>query len=251
MKTKKKQILFEKVITSILLLFIAIEIIAECLQYNLSFIPYRPVVGSLILGLYLLKTEKRNNLFLIVFILLILTSIFILSSYMPSLIFGLVGIIIHRILIMYYIIKLNMVKDFVPILIAIVPFIFLFSYLLSVADEIPKHSYYPLVVQNILVSMLAGLILSNHYMNQNSNTAWLSIFGLLSTALYFTVFIEKCFLSNLPPTYFNPLGMLLFATSYFSFYKFVIHAEQSKTNLDNLKIQELNTIQSLKKINYS
>lgn len=122
-------------------------------------------------------------------------------------------------------------KDFVPILIAIIPFIFIFSYLLSISDEIPKGSYYPLVVQNILVSILAGVILSNYFMNESNNTPWLSIFGLLSTALYFTVFIEKCFLSNLPPTYFRPLGMILYVTSYYAFYKFVIDAEKLNADL--------------------
>ncbi|MGZ9736687.1 hypothetical protein [Flavobacterium sp. GNP002] len=120
---------------------------------------------------------------------------------------------------------MNKIKDFIPILIAIIPFVFIFSYLLSISDEIPKGSYYPLVVQNVLVSILAGVILSNYIMNDSNNSPWLAIFGLLSTALYFTVFIEKCLLSKLPPTYFRPLGMILYVTSYYSFYRFVIDLE--------------------------
>ncbi|WP_143056070.1 hypothetical protein [Flavobacterium sinopsychrotolerans] len=103
--------------------------------------------------------------------------------------------------------------------------------MLSISDEIPVGSYYPLMMQNILVSILAGVILSNYFMNESNNTPWLSIFGLLSTALYFTVFIEKCFLSNLPPTYFRPLGMILYVTSYYAFYKFVIDAEKLNADL--------------------
>jgi hypothetical protein len=37
------------------------------------------------------------------------------------------------------------------------------------------HSFFPLVVQNILASILAGLVLSNYFMNLDSYTPWLSI----------------------------------------------------------------------------
>jgi hypothetical protein len=97
--------------------------------------------------------------------------------------------------------------------------------LISISDEIPKGSYYPLVSQNILISILTDLILPNYFKNDSVNSPWLAILGLLSTALYFTVFIEKCFLSNLPPTYFRPLAMILYVTSYYCFYRFVIDAE--------------------------
>jgi uncharacterized membrane protein HdeD (DUF308 family) len=128
-------------------------------------------------------------------------------------------------MLIYFIIKLNKIKDFRPVLIAMVPFISIFSYLLYLADEISTASFYPLIIQNILVSVFAAVILSNYSMNK-SNSTWLPIFGLLSTALYFIVFIEKCFLSNLPPTYFRPLGMILFASSYYTFYKLVREFEQ-------------------------
>ncbi|MBP2281880.1 hypothetical protein H4V97_000198 [Flavobacterium sp. CG_23.5] len=128
-------------------------------------------------------------------------------------------------------------KDFMPIVIAIIPFILIFSYLLSISDEIPENSYYPLVAQNILVSILGGVILSNYFMNQTRNTPWLFIFGLLSTAMYFTVFIEKCFLFNLPPTFFTPLGMILYVSSYYAFYKFVIDTERMDVDLQEYNYQ--------------
>ena len=159
-----------------------------------------------------------------------LTSIFIISESKYFLTLGVVGIVVHRVLLIVYILKLNKVKDFRPILIAIIPFIFIFSYLLSISDEIPEGSYYPLLVQNILVSIIGGVILSNYFMNETTNTPWLSIFGVLSTGLYFTVFIEKLFLNNFPSTYFRPLGMVLYVTSYYAFYKFVIDTERMNSN---------------------
>ena len=215
--------------------FTIIEVLAELFSFKIILFAFRPLIALLLMYLYWITSKERNVFFFISIFFLLLTSIFIISESLPFLIVGLAGIVIHRILLILYIIKLNKVKDFLPILIAVIPFIFIFSYLLSISDEIPKESYYPLVIQNILVSILGGVVLSNYFMNETKNTPWLSIFGVLSIALYFIVFIEKCFLPNLPPTYFRPLGMILYVTSYYAFYKFVIDTERlnSDVNEDN------------------
>ena len=215
--------------------FTIIEVLAELFSFKVILFAFRPLIALLLMYLYWITSKERNVFFFISIFFLLLTSIFIISESLPFLIVGLAGIVIHRILLILYVIKLNKVKDFLPILIAVIPFIFIFSYLLSISDEIPKESYYPLVIQNILVSILGGVVLSNYFMNETKNTPWLSIFGVLSIALYFIVFIEKCFLPNLPPTYFRPLGMILYVTSYYAFYKFVIDTERlnADVNEDN------------------
>lgn len=215
--------------------FTIIEVLAELFSFKIILFAFRPLIALLLMYLYWITSKERNVFFFISIFFLLLTSIFIISESLPFLIVGLAGIVIHRILLILYIIKMNKVKDFLPILIAVIPFIFIFSYLLSISDEIPKESYYPLVIQNILVSILGGVVLSNYFMNETKNTPWLSIFGVLSIALYFIVFIEKCFLPNLPPTYFRPLGMILYVTSYYAFYKFVIDTERlnADVNEDN------------------
>lgn len=234
--TKKYNFLQENTIVGLIFSFAFVEVLAELFSFKVILFAFRPLIALLLMFLYWITSEERSILFFVTGFFLLLTTILILSESLLFLILGLAGIVIHRILLIIYILKLNKVKDFVPILIAVIPFIFIFSYLLSIADEIPKGSYYPLVIQNILVSILGGVVLSNYFMNETKNTPWLSIFGVLSTALYFAVFIEKCFLSNLPPTYFRPLGMILYVTSYYAFYKFVIDTE--RLNADAKKINE-------------
>jgi hypothetical protein len=234
--TKKYNFLQEKAIIGLLFSFSIIEVLAELFSFKVILFAFRPLVAILLIYLYWITSKERNVLFYMTVFFLLLTSIFILFESILFLILGLIGIFTHRILLIFYIIKLNKIKDFVPILIAIIPFVFIFSYLLSISDEIPKGSYYPLVAQNILVSILAGVILSNYFMNDSNNSPWLAIFGLLSTALYFTVFIEKCFLSNLPPTYFRPLAMILYVTSYYSFYRFVIDAETINAKKESITV---------------
>ena len=234
--TKKYNFLQENAILGLLFSFSIIEVLAELFSFKVILFAFRPLVAILLIYLYWVTSKERNVFFYMTVFFLLLTSIFILFESILFLILGLIGIFTHRILLIFYIIKLNKIKDFVPILIAIIPFVFIFSYLLSISDEIPKGSYYPLVAQNMLVSILAGVILSNYFMNDSNNSPWLAIFGLLSTALYFTVFIEKCFLSNLPPTYFRPLAMILYVTSYYSFYRFVIDAETINAKKESITV---------------
>jgi hypothetical protein len=234
--TKKYNFLQEKAIIGLLFSFSIIEVLAELFSFKVILFAFRPLVAIMLIYLYWVTSKERNVLFYMTVFFLLLTSIFILFESILFLILGLIGVLTHRILLIFYIIKLNKIKDFVPILIAIIPFVFIFSYLLTISDEIPKGSYYPLVVQNILVSILAGVILSNYFMNDSNNSPWLAIFGLLSTALYFTVFIEKCFLSNLPTTYFRPLAMILFVTSYYSFYRFVIDIETINAKKESITV---------------
>jgi hypothetical protein len=222
----KKTDILENATTLLLFSLVFLEIIAATMSFEVVQFAFRPSVVVLILYLYWRTSTKRNILFFVTFLFLFVTSICILFKDPYIVNIGLASILIHRIMLIYCIIKLNKIKDFKPVLIAMVPFISIFSYLLYLADEISTTSFYPLMIQNILVSLFAAVVLSNYVMNKNSNAAWLSIFGLLSIALYFIVFIEKCFLSNLPPTYFTPLGMILFASSYYAFYKLVRESEQ-------------------------
>ncbi|MDI6047144.1 hypothetical protein [Flavobacterium yafengii] len=225
MLTKKNKALLENGTILLLFSFVIIEVIAELFSFKVILFAYRPVVTILLMGLYWITSKERNVLFFITMFFLLVTSFFILSDSKRAIIIGLIAFLAHRLLLIFFIIKLNKLKDFVPILIGFIPFIFIFSYMLTLSDEIPENSYYSLVIQNALVSVLGGIVLSNYFMNQNEYTPWLWIFGVLSVALYFTVFIEKCFLSNLPPTYFRPLAMILYVTSYYSFYRFVIDTE--------------------------
>ena len=229
----KKTDIFENAITLLVFSLVFFEIIATMMSFELVQYAFRPSVIVLILYLYWRTSTNRNILFFVTFGFLLITSVCILFKNQYITIIGLISIAMHRIMLIYFIIKLNKIKDFIPVLIAMVPFISIFSYLLYLADEIPANSFYPLVIQNILVSIFAAIILSNYFMNKNSNTAWLYIFGLLSTSLYFIVFIEKCFLSSLPPTYFRPVGMLLFASSYYAFYKLVRESERTNTYKTN------------------
>ncbi|MFV8341916.1 hypothetical protein [Flavobacterium sp. XS2P39] len=151
---------------------------------------------------------------------------------------GLIVLLIHRLLMIYYIVKLAKLKDYIPLLIAIVPFLFVFFYLLSITEGLTSKSYGILILQNILISILGGISLSDYVMNDSKKNPWLLIFGLFSVMQYFIVFIEKYYLSNLAPTVFRPLAMLLNITVYYAFYRFVIDVENSNLISNTQKIKQ-------------
>jgi hypothetical protein len=128
------------------------------------------------------------------------------------------------------ILQLQKLKDYIPAVIATLPFLLIFFYLFLETNEIPANSYYLLIFQNILISVFAGIALSSYVMNDNKQNSVLLIAVLLFVMLQFTVFIEKYFLINEYKKLFRPLAMTFNTLAFFSFYKYVIITETSNRN---------------------
>lgn len=231
MQATNKSILIENRFIAFYFSFAIIEIFAELISYKPILFAFKPFALIVLMSLYWVASKERNFLFFTTIFFSLVSSILIVIDPKELLLFGVISFVIHRVVLILYIIKLNNIKDFKPILIAFLPFIFIFSYLISISVEIPESSYYYLVIQNILVSIIGGIAVSNYFMNETNITPWLPIFGLMSVGLYFIVFLEKWFLASFTTTYFRPLGMILFVISYFSFYKFVIDSERATAKL--------------------
>ena len=144
--------------------------------------------------------------------------------------YALIIFTIHRIVVIYLIFKLQKVKDFIPIIIATTPFLLIFFYLFMETNEIPANSFYLLILQNILISLFAGIALSSYVMNDNKQNSVLLISVLLFVMLQFSVFIEKYFLINEFQKLFRPLAMTFNTLAFFSLYKYVMIAEKSNHN---------------------
>lgn len=223
---KKNKFLLENTFVGLYFSFAVIEILAEIVSFKSILFAFKPFSLIVLMCLYWVTSKERSFIFFTTIFFSLVSSILMEIDPKKLLLFGVISFVIHRVILIIYILKLNKTKDFIPIIIAFFPFIFIFSYLISISVEIPESSYYYLVIQNVLVSIIGGIVLSNYFMNQTKESPWLSIFGLLSIGLYFIVFIEKWFLANLTITYFRPLGMILYVMAYYSFYKLVIDSER-------------------------
>jgi hypothetical protein len=144
--------------------------------------------------------------------------------------YGIIVFTLHRIISIYLIFSLQKVIDFIPVIIATSPFLLIFFYLFSETPEIPQNSFYIIIIQNILISVLTGIALSSYVMNDNKQNSILLISALLFVMLQFVIFVEKYFLTNEFEDFFRPTAMTLNALAFFTFYKYVITAEKSNHN---------------------
>ncbi|MFN3968135.1 hypothetical protein [Flavobacterium sp.] len=206
------------------------EIVSEYLAYTPFICSLKPLIPLLLTGIYLINSEKKNPTFVIVLLLSMVVNILFIPNTPICLYYALIIFTIHRIVVIYLIFKLQKVKDFIPVIIATTPFLLIFFYLFIETNEIPANSFYLLILQNILISLFAGIALSSYVMNDNKQNSVLLISVLLFVMLQFTVFIEKYFLVNEFQKLFRPLAMTFNTLAFFSLYKYVIIAEKSNNN---------------------
>jgi hypothetical protein len=231
MKIFIKECSLEKLIIGIYLFVSSVEIIAEFFSYKPFLFIFKPLISLVLMILYWNTSNFRNPLFFVAILFSLITNVFFIFDTEAMLFLGLIVFFIHRVLMIYYIVKLIKLKDYIPLLIAMIPFMFFFFYLLSITGELTIRSYGILIIQNILISIIAGITLSDYIMNKGKkDSIWLFIFGLLSITQYFIVFIEKYYLSDLSPISFRPLAMILNTAVYYAFYKFVMSIERLNDN---------------------
>jgi hypothetical protein len=208
-----------------------VEVIAELFPYKAFIFVFKPLISIVLMVLYWNTSNQRNPLFFWIILFSLITNGFFIYDTETMLFLGLIAFFIHRLLMIYFIIKSIKLKDFIPLFIAMIPFIFFFFYLLSITSELTSRSYGILIIQNILISIIAGIALSDYVMNSGKkDTTSLFIFGVLSVTQYFIVFIEKYYLLDLSPISFRPIAMILNTAVYYAFYKYVMSIERLNDN---------------------
>lgn len=232
MKIFNKENNLKKIISVLFFTVVTVEVTAELFSYDPILFIFKPLISIVLMLLYWNTSNQKNPLFFFAISFSLITNVFFIYDTETMLFLGLIAFFIHRLLMIHYIVKLIKLKDYIPLFLAMIPFMFFFFYLLSITSELTARSYGILIVQNILVSIIAGITLSDYVMNngKKNDTAWLLIFGLLSVTQYFIVFVEKYYLSDMSPISFRPLAMILNSSVYYAFYKFVMVIENLNDN---------------------
>ncbi len=133
---------------------------------------------------------------------------------------------IHRLIQIYYVLKIQIKNDKLSIVLSSVPFLMLFCYVIFESDLIVDYQYYLLLLHTLLVSVLGGIALSIYVMNDSQSNSWLLISVLFFVTLHLIVFIEKYYF---PIQIFRAIAMALNAIAYFLFYKYILLIEDKKT----------------------
>ncbi len=226
------QKIFTEKIFVILFFFVATsELVAELFSYKPLIFAFKPLIPIILMVLYWKTSQKREPIFFLLIIASLITGIFFINNSEISIFLGLLFYFVYRIVLIFYILKIIKMKDYIPLFIAMLPFLFFFFYLLSLPDAVPSRIYYVVILQNILISVLAGIILSHFMMFYQKKSTWFFIFGLLSVSHYFIVFIERYYLSGTSAALvFRVLAMILSSGVYFSLYNFVKSSEKLNNN---------------------
>ena len=231
MFTLKHENSYGRLFSILFFVCVLIEVTAEMFSATSLIYIFKPLMSVGIMMLYWNASKVKMPIFFVVILLSMITNILFIPNTYELLMAALFIFMIHRILLIFYVVQVIKLKDYVPLLIAIVPFLFVFFYLLSVSSDSSASGYFVLIIQNILISIVGGLALSEYVMNYNKMNAWLFIFGLLSVMQYFIVFIEKYYLMSLAPIAFRPLAMLLNAGVLYTFYRYIIDAEKKHSKI--------------------
>lgn len=207
-----------------------VEIMAELFGIEQLKFVFKPLMPTLLMLLYFLTSTEKNMLFFLAMIFSVITNILFIPDDPKMLFYGVIAFLIHRIIVLWLVYKLIKIRDIIPVAIATTPFLLVFFYLLAISSDLPMENYVLLSLQNILISLLGGIALSNYIMNDNRKNSWLLISGVLFVSLQFIVFLEKYYLTGISPAIFRPIAMGLNAFAFYTFYEFVLATERSDDN---------------------
>ena len=210
---------------TVLLLVVALtEILSEYFRFLPLIYIFKPLISIVLMALYWVTSTKREVLFFLTIGTSLLTNVLFIPNNMQFIFLGLIAFVFHRVINIYYIIKVTKIKAILPILLASVPFFLIFFYIFIDTDLLSTEVFYIMILHNILISLMGGFALANYVLNENNRSMWLTICVLFFVSLHFIIFIEKFYISL---KIFRPIAMTLNTFAYYSFYKFILAYEKN------------------------
>ena len=223
MRLKKTQLL-----TVIYFLVAILEVIAEMFAYTPVIVLAKPLITLILILIYLQNSVSKNVLFVLAMTLSLITNLFFIPNTEQMLFYGIIAFLLHRLLVIYIIMALVKIRDFVPVFIATIPFLLIFFYLFFITEQIPENIFLIIVVSNLLISVLGGIAVSNYVMKDTKSSSLLLLAGLLLVLMQLIVFVEKYYLSHMSPIILRPISMGFHVFAFYTLVQFVIAGEREQ-----------------------
>ncbi len=222
MQHLKSNDLIMKSITFIFFAVTLVLLIAEIKHIESLICVLRPIRVPLLMALYFITSTKRNIIYFWALFFALISVIFFIGSSEIYLFFGSIAYMVYRFLTIV-LIWIGIGKVHVkPLMIAILPFVFISFYLFFlIGEEEASINFYPLVINGLLLSLMGGLALY-HYILEDNKNPWLVISVLLFVAQFFIFVIQKFYLYN---AVFQPITATLFSFCQYTFYRYLIKQE--------------------------
>jgi hypothetical protein len=219
-----------KIITGTYFVIAVILICAEIFKLTSVLIFFKPLLIPTLMGLYYYTSNSKNKFYLLSLFFALCSNVFFLSTAQEFLLYGIIAFMFYRILTIVVVLKLITRLPLLPFAIACLPFIFIFSCLINLTMNSLSTSFYPAILNAVLISALAGISLSNYVLDDSRVNSWLAISTLLAIVLVYLFMIQKYYFPN---EVFQPISAFIFAVAHYTFYKFVIESEKQHNKSDD------------------
>ena len=217
-----------KTVSQLTLLYILVVVSFSFLNLK-SFPILEFLLGSiripLLILMYYLASKIKSTLYFSALILFFFAYLFFREN---TPFFNFIGAIIslaYRILIFIIVYKSIENKNWLAIVLASIPFFFIYLYALLLIEKEVKMDFYPWVLNGFLTSFIGGMATFNFLFQDKKRLYWLFISAILFVIQIGVFLINKYYF---PDEILRMLTIILFGISNFTFYKFVLLKEELK-----------------------
>ncbi len=200
--------------------------IAEYSKFTPMLFILKPLLIPSLLLLYWVTSRNKCSWYIIALFFALCSNILLLFPNTDLFLYGIIAFLFYRIATVVTIVSRGDKIVLLPLALATVPFLFIFSYLIYVMVNPNDPNFYPTIINDLIISIFSGLGLSHYVMNDSKQNSWLIISTLLFTFLVILFMVENFYLSN---EVFKPLSAVVFALAHYAFYLFVIETENQTT----------------------
>jgi hypothetical protein len=217
-----------KTVSQLTILYILVVVTFSFLNLK-SFPVLEFLLGSIripiLILMYYLASKVKSTLYFSALILFFFAYLFFREN---TPFFNFIGAIIslaYRILIFIIVYKSIENKNWLAIVLASIPFFFIYLYALLLIEKEVKMDFYPWVLNGFLTSFIGGMATFNFLFQDKKRLYWLFISAILFVIQIGMFLINKYYF---PDEILRMLTIILFGVSNFTFYKFVLLQEELK-----------------------
>lgn len=217
-----------KTVSQLTILYILVVVAFSFLNLK-SFPVLEFLLGSIripiLILMYFLASKIKSTLYFSALILFFFAYLFFREN---TPFFNFIGAIIslaYRILIFIIVYKSIENKNWLAIVLASIPFFFIYLYALLLIEKEVKMDFYPWVINGFLTSFIGGMATFNFLFQDKKRLYWLFISAILFVIQIGVFLINKYYF---PDEILRMLTIILFGISNFTFYKFVLLQEELK-----------------------
>ena len=217
-----------KTVSQLTILYILVVVAFSFLNLK-SFPVLEFLLGSIripiLILMYYLASKIKSTLYFSALILFFFAYLFFREN---TTFFNFIGAIIslaYRILIFIIVYKSIENKNWLAIILASIPYFFIYLYALLLIEKEVKMDFYPWVLNGFLTSFIGGMATFNFLFQDKKRLYWLFISAILFVIQIGVFLINKYYF---PDEILRMLTIILFGISNFTFYKFVLLQEELK-----------------------